>query len=145
MKDSGTPIHPCSIIKPSNFIELHWRSKGVVVELASLEKSNLYSWNQNGFAGHDPMFHWGLQTLLSRVLWTHVWSSTSRSSCFVGSFHSNTHRSPAENPGQAPDRVWRGFDIFSTGWYLFHPTGFFQNEAFPPHSFFKDKANIGKR
>lgn len=49
MKDSGTQIHSCSsFTKTSNFTELHWRSNGVVVELASLEKSNFIQLAQKG-------------------------------------------------------------------------------------------------
>lgn len=42
-------MNSCHFTKMGNFSQLHWRSNGVAVELASLEKSNFKQLEAKGF------------------------------------------------------------------------------------------------
>lgn len=127
-KSSGTQIHRwSSFTKPSNFVELHWRSNGVVAESASLEKSSSIQLGFRGFTGHSPVFYTGAPSLLFRVFQTCGRSSTRAP--WVN--WTPAHLSPSQTPGWALPRVLRWFDIFSPSSY-FSPTGFFQKKAFAP-------------
>lgn len=102
-KSSGTQIHRwSSFTKPSNFIELHWRSNGVVAESASLEQSSLIQMGQKGFTGDSPVFYTGVPSLLFRVFQTCGWRNT----CTLWVNSTPTHLSPPENPGLALWDVW---------------------------------------